>query len=113
MEFRHESVLLQECLEGLNVKPDGVYVDGTLGGGGHSVHICGKLSPKGLLVGIDQDDYALSRGKQRLSQVSCRTVFVRDNFQNIRSILDELELNEVDGVLLDLGVSSFQLDDAK
>lgn len=112
MEFRHESVLLEECLEGLRIKPGGVYVDGTLGGGGHSVHICEKIGEGGLLIGIDQDDYALERSKKRLSQVPCRTEFVRDNFQNIKAILHELGQEKVDGILLDLGVSSFQLDDA-
>lgn len=111
MEFLHESVLLNECLEGLHIKQGGTYVDGTLGGGGHSLRICEKIGSGGLLIGIDQDDYALERSRLRLSQVPCRTELVRDNFRNMKSVLHELGLDQVDGILLDLGVSSFQLDD--
>lgn len=113
MELRHESVLLNECIQGLNIKPDGVYVDGTLGGGGHSLAICEKLGPEGMLVGIDQDAFALKKAKERLKDVRCKTVFVRDNFQNIGAIIEENVLGKVDGVLMDLGVSSFQLDDVE
>lgn len=112
MDLHHESVLLQECIEGLNIDPKGVYVDGTLGGGGHSLAICERLGPEGLLLGIDQDAYALSRAQERLSTVSCKTLFVRDNFQNIKTIVEDRVHGKVDGILLDLGVSSFQLDDA-
>lgn len=111
MDLKHESVLLDECLEGLDIKADGVYIDGTLGGGGHSLAICSKLGKEGVLIGIDQDAYALERAKQRLLGVTCKTVFVRDNFRNMAAIVEQHAPDKVDGILLDLGVSSFQLDD--
>lgn len=113
MELRHESVLLEECIQGLNIKPDGIYVDATLGGGGHSFWICKNLSEKGMLLGIDQDAFALKKAKARLEDVSCKTVFVRDNFQNIGAIIENNAPGKVDGILMDLGVSSFQLDDVE
>ncbi|CCJ33355.1 MULTISPECIES: 16S rRNA (cytosine(1402)-N(4))-methyltransferase RsmH [Caloramator] len=108
MEFKHYSVMLNECIEGLNIKSDGIYVDGTLGGAGHSSEILKRLS-NGKLIGIDQDIEALEYSKRKLSNYN-NVIFVHDNFSNIKSILNELEIDKVDGVLLDLGVSSYQLD---
>ena len=105
---KHISVLLEESIEGLNIKEDGIYVDGTLGGGGHSLEILKRI-PKGELIGIDQDEFALEFAKQRLSEYD-NIIYERNNFSNIQTILDNLNINKVDGVLLDLGVSSFQLD---
>lgn len=112
MEFKHVSVLLNECLEGLNIKSDGIYVDCTLGGAGHSSEILKRLSKDGLLIGIDQDKDALKAAKEKLSSyVNVR--YVHNNFYNIDSILDELGIEKVDGILMDLGVSSYQLDEAE
>lgn len=108
MEFKHYSVMLNECIEGLNIKSDGIYVDGTLGGAGHSSEILKRLS-NGKLIGIDQDIEALEYSKRKLSNYN-NVIFVHDNFSNIKSILNELEIDKVNGVLLDLGVSSYQLD---
>lgn len=108
--FKHTSVLLEESIEGLNIKKDGIYVDGTLGGGGHSESICSHLSPKGTLIGIDRDQDALDAAKIRLEPYPCRKIFVQSNYSEIKDILDQLELSGIDGALLDLGVSSFQLD---
>ncbi len=110
MEFKHTSVLLHETVDGLNVKPDGVYVDGTLGGGGHSSELCSRLSEQGLLIGIDRDRDALEAAEKVLSQYKCRKIFVQDNYSNIKNILAELKIDKIDGAMLDLGVSSFQLD---
>lgn len=110
MEFNHKSVLLEECIEGLNIKPNGIYVDGTLGGAGHSKKIIEELSKEGMLVGIDRDEDALEVAKERLKEYS-NVTFVHDNHDNIKEILDELEINGADGILLDLGVSSYQLDE--
>lgn len=110
MEFKHQSVLLEETLEQLNIRPDGIYVDGTLGGAGHSLEICKRLSAGGRLIGIDQDGDAIEAAKERLSEYQDRVTIVRDNYQNFKSILDELNIKTVDGILLDLGVSSYQLD---
>lgn len=110
MEFKHVSVLLDECIEGLNIKPDGIYVDGTLGGGGHSSEICRKLGPKGTLIGIDRDDDALAAAKERLKEFECKKIFVKSNYSDVDSVINELGIDGVDGGLLDLGVSSFQLD---
>ena len=112
MEFKHVSVLLEECLEGLNIKEDGIYVDGTLGGAGHSSKILERLSNEGLLIGIDQDKDALKAAKERLKNYE-NVKFVHNNFSNIDSILEELEIEKVDGILMDLGVSSYQLDEAE
>lgn len=110
MEFKHKSVLLEEAVAGLNIKPDGIYVDGTLGGGGHSFEICKRLSPKGTLIGIDRDQDALDAASVRLKDFSCNKVFVKSNYASILQVLEELEVPAIDGGLLDLGVSSFQLD---
>ena len=110
MEFKHEPVLLKECIEALNIKPDGIYVDGTLGGAGHSYEIVKKLSPKGLLIGIDRDTEALKAAKEKLKDYT-NVKYVHDNHDNIKQILEELQINGVDGILLDLGVSSYQLDE--
>lgn len=113
MKFEHISVLLNECIEGLKIKEDGIYVDGTLGGAGHSSEIVKRLSDKGRLIGIDQDINAINTAKERLKDFD-NVTFVHDNFRNIRYIGTELELDKsgVDGFLLDLGVSSHQLDEA-
>jgi len=112
MDFSHKPVLLEECIEGLNIKPDGIYVDGTLGGAGHSVEILKRLGTNGLLVGIDQDGEALRASYERLMQVNTKGSFVtiNENFENIRQILKVQKINYVDGILLDLGVSSHQID---
>ncbi|MBF7097122.1 16S rRNA (cytosine(1402)-N(4))-methyltransferase RsmH [Alkalibacter mobilis] len=111
MDFVHESVLLNECIENLDIKPDGVYVDGTLGGAGHSYEICSRLNGSGTLIGIDQDEYALKKAEDRLKGCKCNVILVRDNFKNMKNVIYELGFEKVDGILLDLGVSSFQLDD--
>lgn len=113
MEFRHTSVLLEECIDNLNIKPDGVYVDGTLGGGGHAMQVCERLSEEGIFIGIDRDQDALEAASERLSSYPCRKYFVQSNYSDIKSVLTELGLSGVDGALLDLGVSSFQLDNAE
>ena len=110
MEFRHTSVLFDECMEGLNIRPDGIYVDGTLGGGGHSQGICSRLGNEGLLIGIDRDRDALKAAEARLKEYTCRKIFVQSNYSDIKDVLAELEIDSIDGALLDLGVSSFQLD---
>ena len=110
MEFKHTSVLFEECMEGLAIRPDGIYVDGTLGGGGHSEGICSRLGEKGLLIGIDRDRDALNAAEKRLKSYTCRKVFVQSNYSDIKTVLSELEIDCIDGALLDLGVSSFQLD---
>lgn len=113
MEFKHTSVLLEETVDGLNIKEDGIYLDGTLGGGGHSELICSRLSDKGLLIGVDQDDDALNHAKDRLSKYSDRTAFVKSNFSDIKNVLKGLDIEKIDGVILDLGVSSYQLDNSE
>ncbi|MBQ6899615.1 MAG: 16S rRNA (cytosine(1402)-N(4))-methyltransferase RsmH [Firmicutes bacterium] len=110
MEFKHTSVLFEECMEGLNIRPDGIYVDGTLGGGGHSSGICERLGEDGLLIGIDRDRDALDAASARLEKYPCRKIFVQSNYSDIKDVLDDLGIEEIDGALLDLGVSSFQLD---
>ena len=110
LEFKHKPVLLDECIEALNIKSDGIYVDGTLGGAGHSKVIASKLSNKGILIGIDRDLDALDAAKKNLKQYQ-NVKYVHGNHDDIKSILKELNINEVDGILLDLGVSSFQLDE--
>ena len=109
--FKHISVLLNECIEALNIKENGVYVDCTLGGAGHSSHILEHLSKDGMLVGIDQDKDALKAAKERLKEFA-NVKYVHNNFYNIGNILNELNIETVDGILMDLGVSSYQLDEA-
>ena len=111
-EFSHFSVLLNECIENLNIKPDGVYVDGTAGGAGHSSKIAEKLEG-GLLIPIDQDEDAIEVITERLAPFGNRVKIVRDNFSNIKNILENLGIEKIDGLLLDLGVSSYQLDTAE
>ncbi len=110
MEFKHEPIMLQECLENLNIKPDGVYVDGTIGGAGHSSRIIQRLSEKGILIGIDRDEEALSVSKERLSKYD-NVRFVWGRHEDIKSHVENLGINKVDGILLDLGVSSYQIDE--
>lgn len=111
--FKHKSVLLEETIESLNIKPDGIYVDGTLGGGGHAFHVCEKLGEHGRLIGIDQDAAAIAAATERLSEFGDKVTIVRSNYENIKSVLDELGIDKVDGIYLDLGVSSYQLDTAE
>ena len=112
MEFKHKSVLLEECIENLQIKPDGIYVDGTLGGGGHSYEICRRLSDNGRLIGIDQDSAAIEAAGRRLEEFAGKVTIVRSNYCEMRAELAKLGITSVDGVILDLGVSSYQLDDA-
>lgn len=110
IEFNHVSVLLNECIENLNIKPDGIYVDGTMGGAGHSLEIVKKLSEKGMLIGIDRDEEALAVAKERLKKFN-NVKYVHDNHDNIDEIIKNLNIKGVDGILLDLGVSSYQIDE--
>ena len=110
MEFNHKSVMLEECINGLNIKPDGIYVDGTMGGAGHSREIANKISNKGLLIGIDRDEEAICVAKERLKEFE-NVKYVHDNHDNIKRILENIDIPKVDGILLDLGVSSYQLDE--
>ena len=110
MKFEHKPVLLQECIEGLQIKPNGIYVDGTMGGAGHSIEIVKRLSSEGKLIGIDRDEEALNASKARLSEYK-NVTYVHDNHDNIKEILQKLGIHQVDGILLDLGVSSYQLDE--
>lgn len=110
MEFKHKSVLLDETIENLNIRPDGIYVDGTLGGAGHSSEIAKRLSGQGRLIGIDQDADAIAAATERLSEYGERVTIIRNNYCNMKAALNECGIDKVDGILLDLGVSSFQLD---
>lgn len=110
MEFKHYSVLLDECIDGLNIKPDGIYVDGTLGGAGHSFHICERLGDKGRLIGVDQDTDAIAAASKRLEPFKEKVTIIHSNYENAVEKLSEISVEKVDGILLDLGVSSFQLD---
>lgn len=110
MEFNHTSVLRDETIEELHIRPDGIYVDGTLGGGGHSYEICKRLSKKGRLIGIDQDADAIQAASERLAEFSDRVTIVRSNYSDMAGVLGRLGIDHVDGIVLDLGVSSFQLD---
>ena len=110
MEFKHKPVLLNECIQGLNIKKDGIYVDGTLGGAGHSKVILDHLSPKGLLIGIDRDEEALCAAEQNLKQYE-NVKYIHGNHDDISKILTDIGIDKVDGILLDLGVSSYQLDE--
>lgn len=113
MEFQHKSILLEETIEQLHVKPDGIYVDGTLGGAGHAFHVCKALSEKGRFIGIDQDEAAIATGQERLSVFGNRVTIVRSNYVHMPQVLHDLGIERVDGILLDLGVSSYQLDNAE
>ena len=113
INFSHRSVLLDECIEGLNIKPDGIYVDGTAGGGGHSYHIAERLTDGGRLIAIDRDDAAIAAAGERLKPFSDRVTIVRNNFSSIADVCAMLGIDKIDGVLLDLGVSSYQLDTAE
>ena len=113
MEFKHKSVLLEETIEALQIKPDGIYIDGTLGGGGHSYEICKRLSGKGRLIGIDQDADAIDAAKKRLEEFGDKVTVVRSNYCEIKEIMSSLGVEKADGILLDLGVSSYQLDTAE
>lgn len=113
MEFAHTPVMLNECLEGLAIKPDGVYVDGTVGGGGHSIEILKRLNDNGRLIAIDRDEEALMAAGERLRDYKSRVSFVHDDYKNMADDLDALEIDKVDGILLDMGVSSYQLDNAE
>ena len=110
MKFEHKPVLLNECIEGLNINPQGIYVDGTLGGAGHSLEILKRLSKDGLLVGIDRDEEALQAAKERLREYN-NVKYIYGNHDNMKEILDANHIGKVDGILLDLGVSSYQLDE--
>ena len=113
VEFHHVSVLLKESVSALVTNPEGIYVDCTLGGSGHAEHVVKQLGASGRFIGIDQDPAAIATGKVKLSNAKCRVDIVQNNFQNIGLVLDELEVNKVDGILFDLGVSSHQLDIAE
>lgn len=113
MKFEHTPVMLNECLEGLAIKPDGIYVDGTVGGGGHSIEILKRLSDNGRLIAIDRDEEALMAAGGRLREYKSRVSFVHDDYKNMTDDLDALEIDKVDGILLDMGVSSYQLDNAE
>lgn len=111
MNFEHIPVLLKETLEYLDPQPGGIYVDGTLGGAGHSFEVAKRISPGGTLVGIDQDENALEAAKERLKEFGSSVIVVHDNFRNIKSIISKIGFSEIDGILLDIGVSSHQLDE--
>ena len=110
MEFKHIPIMLDSCLDNLKIKPNGVYVDATLGGAGHSSEIAKRLSEKGTLIGIDKDIEAINVSKERLKNSKCKVLFVNDDFKNFKQILENLGIEKVDGVLIDLGVSSYQID---
>ncbi len=110
MEFSHKSVLLQEVIDHLNVRPDGIYVDGTLGGAGHAYEVCRRLGAGGRLIGIDQDEDAIAAATERLSEFQDRVTIVRSNYEAMKEVLAELGIEKVNGITLDLGVSSYQLD---
>ena len=112
MAFEHYSVLLKETVDGLNIKPDGIYVDGTLGGGGHAYEVCRQLNDKGRFIGIDQDAAAIEAAGARLSDFGEKVTIIRSNYCDMKSRLQEIGINKVDGIVLDLGVSSYQLDTA-
>lgn len=111
MKFEHVSVLLEECIKGLNIKPNGTYVDGTIGGAGHARVICSHLDKLGQFIGLDQDDNALEISKERLQGVAPKVTLVKSNFVDIKQVLERLNIGRIDGMLIDLGVSSHQLDE--
>ena len=113
MDFRHTPVLFTETIESLNIKSEGIYVDGTLGGGGHAAGICKNLSQKGILICIDRDRDALNAAEKNLEKFNCKKYFIHSNYENIKEILRGLNISGIDGAVLDLGVSSFQLDNPK
>ncbi len=110
MEFKHISVLLNETIDNLNIKEDGIYVDGTLGGGGHAYEVLKRLGPKGRYIGIDQDEDAIRAASERLSEFKDKLTIVRSNYCDMKKVLNDLGIQKVDGILIDLGVSSYQLD---
>ena len=110
MEFKHTSVLLEETIDNLEVKPDGVYVDGTLGGGGHAFHVCKNLGATGRFIGIDQDEDAIAAAGKRLEPFADKVTIIRSNYEQMKSALQSVGIEKVDGIVLDLGVSSYQLD---
>lgn len=110
MDFKHVSVLLDETIEGLNINPDGIYFDGTLGGGGHSYEILKRLTGKGVLIGVDQDGDAIEAADERLKEFDGKYQLVRSNYSEIETILNDLKISKIDGIVLDLGVSSYQID---
>ena len=112
MEFNHKSVMLDECIQGLDIKPDGIYLDCTLGGGGHSLEIVKRLR-QGRLIAVDKDEEALASAKKRLKEYEDKITYIHDDFKNVIERLDELEVDKLDGVLIDLGVSSYQLDNGE
>lgn len=113
MAFNHKSVLLEETIEGLSIKPDGIYVDGTLGGGGHAYEVCRQLNNKGSFIGIDQDEAAIEAAGARLLDFGERVTIIRSNYCDMKSKLQNIGIDKVDGIVLDLGVSSYQLDTAE
>ena len=113
MDFKHRPVLYEECMEHLDIKPDGIYVDGTVGGGGHAFGIGERLSEKGMLIGIDRDEDALEAAAKRLAPLKCRCKLVKRTYAEIKDVLSELGISGIDGALLDIGVSSYQLDNAQ
>ena len=110
MEFKHTSVLFLETIRNLNINPGGIYIDGTLGGGGHASGICEKLNQEGIFIGIDRDMDAINAASERLKSFPCRRIFVQNNYANIKDVLKEQGIEHINGAVLDLGVSSFQLD---
>lgn len=112
MEFKHIPIMLSECVSGLNIKKDGIYVDATLGGAGHASAIASHLSEKGTLIGIDKDEKALEVSRERLDKFKCKKILVHSDFRDLGKVLDDLGIENVDGILADLGVSSYQIDEA-
>lgn len=113
MEFKHTSVLLEETIENLRIRPEGIYVDGTLGGGGHAFAVCSRLNGAGHFYGIDQDDAAIAAAGERLAPFGERATLIRDNYCNMKQALEAEDVTGVDGIVLDLGVSSYQLDESE
>ncbi len=113
MDFKHVPVLYKECLQGLKIKPDGIYADGTLGGGGHAFGIASELSEAGTLIGIDRDKEAIAAARKRLEPLKCHKILVQNTYDQIKAILAEFDIDGIDGALLDIGVSSYQLDNSE